>query len=369
MAVYTQLAFGEIEALVAPLGLGRLIAAQGVAAGVENSTYFLDFATASGIANTPDATDNAPAADAPVDSVRVDGAFIGAVSTATHGYVLTIAESLTRSDLEFIASLMDDLHARALPVPAPVRAGPRSESPAAGEGVLMVHGKPALLVPRIAGTHPQALTPGLCGQLGSVLAKLHLATLSLDYTHTSHRSLEWVAATGKVLLPHLAPTERDLLNREIEHLAGFVSANTNLPRTIIHGDLFPDNVLLEEGNIVALIDFFSAGMGYPLLDLAIVVNAWCHDEHGQLNTLNYNALAGSYSAIRRPEDTEIANWGALLRIAALRFWVSRLGEQLLAGPQTPRGRGKNPQPYRRLTLAHRDSPLPPPLDGKSVTEI
>lgn len=199
--------------------------------------------------------------------------------------------------------------------------------------------------------------PDLCHRVGTLLAELHLTARALGYSHESHRSLSWVTATGHSLLPHVAGAEKALLNQELEGLSSFVSANTSLPQAIIHGDLFRDNVLVKDGSITALIDFFSAGMGYLLLDLAIVVNDWCFDQHGNLNINHYKELINAYCAVRKPKTEEVECWGQLLRIAALRFWVSRLNEQLMAGLYIPRGRGKDPSIYHRLVLSHRDSPL------------
>lgn len=318
MAVYTQLEFDEIQTLVAPLALGRLVGAKGIAAGVENTTYFLDFA---------------------VD--HDDKGF--------SQYVLTIAETLSKKDLEFIAGLMRDLSGHGQPVPMPV--------PAGDSAVLSIREKPALVVPRIAGTHPQSASEDLCRQVGAVLAELHVATLASGNEHESHRSLAWVETTGRTLLPHLKGAEQSLLHQELADLSEFVSTNKKLPQAIIHGDLFRDNVLVDNGRIAAVIDFFSAGTGYLLLDLAIVVNDWCFDLQGLLNTNNYNALADGYRGVRTPQKEEIECWSQLLRIAALRFWISRLAEQLIAGPHMPPGRGKNPTPFRELVLLHRDLSL------------
>lgn len=322
MAVYTLLEFDEIATLVAPFSLGRLIRAEGIAAGVENTTYFLDFAC---------------------DQVG-DGR-----------YVLTVAESLSRTDLEFIATLMHALNARGLPVHSPNFSGSEFNG---SRAVLSIRDKPALLVPRIAGEHPPFVTPDLCHRLGGILAKLHLATLEMGDQHESHRSLNWVITTGELLLPHLGKRDAELLNRELIDLKTFVSANTGMPQALIHGDLFRDNVLVEAGRITAVIDFFSAGTGYLLLDLAIAVNDWCFDTRGNLDSNNYRALTAAYSTIRKPTAWEISEWNRLLQIAALRFWVSRMNEQFLAGPHAPSGRGKNPAPYRHLLLRHRQLALP-----------
>ncbi len=333
MAIYTQLDFDEIAQLIAPLKLGELKRFEGVAAGIENTTYFLDVANSLDVRNGRDVTQDA--------------------SEPERRFVLTIAESLSRADLVFVATFMHDLSSHGLPVPRPQLPPQQADSSTA---VLSIRDKPALLVPRVAGSHPQTITPELCRQLGQTLAELHRVALQLDYQHSSHRSLDWVATTGHALLEHLPAAEHGLLREELDALAEF-QHGTDLPQAIIHGDLFRDNVLVQSGHISAVIDFFSAGTGYLMLDLAIAVNDWCFDPRGRLNRRHYRALIDAYCDRRRPSTQEIASWSYLLRLSALRFWISRLGESLLESTYGPRGRGKNPTPFRDLLVRHRQQPL------------
>lgn len=318
MAVYTELEFAEIEALVAPLSLGRLVAAEGIAAGIENTTYFLDFER-----TTP--------------------------AYQIEKFVLTIVESLSKPEVEFIARLTTYLHQHGLPVPAP--------APSASGATLSVRGKPALVIPKISGRHINSASPELCRNLGEVIAKLHLATSAPGFTHESHRSLGWVFKTGSALLPCLGDADQHLLSTELSGLKRFVSTNISLRQITIHGDLFRDNVLIFAQRIVAIIDFFSAGTGYPLLDVAIAANDWCFNAEGVLNLENYRALLTGYSAFNPPHAEEIGHWQEFMRLAALRFWVSRLNEQFIPVSHAPPGRGKNPFPYRELLISHRNTPF------------
>lgn len=309
MAVYTALAPEEIEAALRPFGLGPLTRVEPVAAGIENTTYFVTFS------QTPDR---------------------GAE------YVLTLGESIAVQDMEFVAQLTTTLGRHGLPVPAPV---------ATKEGVSLLYlaHKPALLIPKVSGDPPLNPSVHQCHALGRALAELHRVTLPSTLTHTSHKSLDWVMETGRALLPHLAD-DTGLLYSSLARLDGFVSANKNLPQAIIHGDLFRDNTLFVGERLTAIIDFFSAGAGYLLFDLAVAANDWCVASDCQFIPDKLHALLSGYEEIRPRTSQELQCWREMLAIAALRFWVSRLADQIFPSP----GRTaptKDPQPYQRL-LAH-----------------
>jgi homoserine kinase type II len=319
MAVYTQLSIEEIQTLADRLGIGQLLAAQGVTAGVENTTYFLTTASPPTLLNT------------------------------SSEYVLTVAETISAEELRFIATLSAMLSEQNLPVPAPLI----DES---GIAVFNLAGKPAVVVPKITGTHPQHPTIAQCESIGSELAHLHLVTLTAGLSHESHRSLRWVADTGTRLLNRLDLTNQTLLSEELAFLQMFTSANQDLPQAVIHGDLFRDNALFVRDKLAAIIDFFSAGTGFLLLDLAIVVNDWCRVGEKFLPE-HLRALSAGYAHIRPITASEIEEWPDLLRLAALRFWVSRLAEAHLLDDSRSIERGKNPEEYRDLLIQHRDNPL------------
>lgn len=316
MAVYTRVEFAELAELIAPLQLGQLVAAEGIAAGIENTTYFLTFA----------------APDQPA---------------AQQQFVLTIAESIARADIEFVAQLTSALSRNGLPVPSPLADG-------CGERVLSVRNKPALLIPRAAGSHPKHPTPAQCGVIGDAVARCHLVTLGAGFAHESHRGLHWVEAAGTKLLPQLDESDRALLAHELAALHKFVNTHTELLQTVIHGDLFRDNALFIGDELSAIIDFFSAGNGYPLFDLAVIANDWCFRNDAAASAQCQHALVSGYSAVRPPTSIEQQLWPQFLALAALRFWVSRLVD----GKTNPT---KNPDEYRQLLVRHRQTPVPWPL--------
>jgi homoserine kinase type II len=227
-----------------------------------------------------------------------------------------------------------------------------------------VQGKPAVLIPKIAGAHP--LQPNLlqCREIGRALGKFHRVTTATELSHISCRSLDWVAATGARLLQQPSFADRELLSQEMAYLQRFVKAHTGLPQAIIHGDLFRDNTLFLDNRLTAIIDFFSAGQGFLMFDLAVVANDWCVEADGRLDPERLKTLLHSYSEARPPTAEEWTLWPDFLRIAALRFWVSRLAEKSVASTRSQPGTlqpEKDPNQYRKILTLRISSSFSWPL--------
>ena len=319
MAVYTRLQIPELATALAPLRLGQLVAARGVEAGIENTTYFLTF--------------------------------VSDAKAAPKEFVLTIAETVSATELEFIAALTSKLNGDGAPVPHPV-ATPW------GDRVMFIAGKPSLVVPKARGTHPDQPTSAQSHAIGRALAQCHLSAQRAGFRHEGHRSLKWVGETGIQLLDRLERPDRALLNRELSRLSAFVETHTQLPTAVIHGDLFRDNALFESDELTAIIDFFSAGTGPLMFDLAVTVNDWCLS----LGTLDQaerlRSLTAGYQSIRAPTLLERRLWPEILAVAALRFWVSRLADRLLPSSRSVAHRfDKDPNEYRALLEEHRRAPM------------
>lgn len=320
MAVYTTLERPQIEAFIAPFGIGTLEDFEGVAGGIENTNYFI-------ACKPPTHADSQ--------------------QQAPHRFVLTIFEQVAMQDLTFYIELTTMLNSKGLPVPCPLR-------DATGNALHSLAGKPALLVPRVSGEHPVKPTPEQCRQLGATLARVHLACLDWPVHHTSIRSLAWLKATAAQLAPHLDPGERPLLN-ELPRFEALATQHQDLPRAVIHGDLFRDNTLFDGDSLEGLIDFNSAGDGYLLLDLAIVVNDWCSQADGSLDPERTRAILDAYHRIRPFTAGEHQMWNDFLRLAALRFWTSR--RHAGCTPESPLPTGslvqpKDPLPFKQI-LQHR----------------
>lgn len=325
MAVYTLLDDAEMRRLLAHYAIGAMRSAQPIAAGIENSTYLIQ-------------------ADSP--------------GGASSEYVLTIAESHTLSDVTFIARLTGLLQQQGMPVPAPL-------PDRAGNSVALVRGKPAVLVPKIAGAHPHQPSRTQCREIGRALGQMHRITLATDLEHSGHRSIDWLTTTARAVRAGLLAADRALLDSALAQLERLTTAQPALPMAVIHGDLFRDNALFRGERLMAIIDFFSAGTGFPLFDLAVATNDWCFaaDTEPTSAHLRQLALIEGYAEERSPGVDEQRLWPVFLRIAALRFWVSRLAEprQSGSGGLTNNSLYKNPDEYRDILKNHTENPVPWPF--------
>lgn len=276
LSVFTAVDRDELAAWLAPLGLGELIAHAGIAAGTQNSNYF--------------------------------------VTTGSGDYVLTVFERVDAAALDFYLALQDHLARQGLPVPRPL-------PDAAGRYRRELAGKPAALLSRLPGANVDTPDAGHCRAVGDLLARLHLAARDFPDALPNPCGAAWRQATGKALLPLLTPTEQALLRDEL----AFQTAQDGsaLPQGIIHADLFRDNILWDTGpdgcgRLSGVLDFYFAGVDAWLFDLAVAANDWCADAD------NLGALLTGYTARRPLVEAERTAWAAMRRAAALRFWLLRL---------------------------------------------
>ncbi|HEY2255931.1 MAG TPA: homoserine kinase [Variovorax sp.] len=305
MAVFTEVGFGEADALVRRLGLGPLAALKGIEGGIENTNYF--------------------------------------ATTSSGEFVLTLFERLGAEQLPYYLCLMKHLAARGLPVPEPV-ADP-AVAPAEGhplsipanapcELLHVVAGKPAAVVQRLQGHSELAPTAAHCAELGRLLARMHLAARDYPRIQPNLRGLAWWNDTAPVVLPHLDAAQAALLRSELayqNHIAES-SAYAALPRGPVHADLFRDNVMFDTSGadagvprLTGVFDFYFAGSDTWLFDIAVCLNDWAIDlPSGRHDAARSDALLAAYVTVRPLNGPERALLPAMLRAAALRFWISRL---------------------------------------------
>ena len=119
--------------------------------------------------------------------------------------------------------------------------------------------------------------------------------------------------------------EQDLLNQELNYIK--TTKVGDLHTSVIHADLFRDNVLFIDDELTGIIDFYYAYNGFSIYDLAVTVNDWCTSGDINRDKENIVAFLMAYQTIRYIEKNERNAWIYVLRLAALRFWLSRLQDK------------------------------------------
>jgi homoserine kinase type II len=280
MAVYTHLTADDLAGLIAEYDVGELVSAKGIAEGVSNSNWL--------------------------------------VETTSGRFILTMYEHrVEESDLPFFLALLDHLSARGSPVP-------RTIHDRGGAAYRTVGGKAAALIEFLPGVSIDTPRPAQARAVGEALAGIHLAAADFPRERPNTMGLPAWRQLLEDCGDRLAEIDAGLPGLVFGELA-FLDAHwpRSLPRSVIHADLFPDNVLMLGSRVSGLIDFYFACTDVMAYDLAVTHAAWCFAPDGSYRPAIGEALVEGYDA-RRPLPDEA--WNALpvlARGAAMRFIASR----------------------------------------------
>lgn len=308
MAVYTDVAAEELAAFLVSYDIGELLSYKGIAEGVENSNFLLH--------------------------------------TTRGSYFLTLYEKrVAVGDLPFFLGLMGHLAAHGIVCPQPVKTRD-------GTTLGVLAGRPAAIIDFLEGVWPRKPNVTHCTAVGQALAKLHLAGRDFPMTRANALSVKgWrplfdQAASRADTVQHGL---KAFLTAELDYLEA--RWPSDLPRGIIHADLFPDNVLFVGEDLSGLIDFYFACNDALAYDLAVCLNAWCFEADNSFNLTKGMAMLRAYDAVRPLEPAERASLPLLARGSALRFLLTRAYDWI----NTPEGalvKRKDPLEYVRRLRFH-----------------
>jgi|TARA_Y100000746_G_C15402385_1_gene406905 homoserine kinase type II len=314
MAVYTKLDQGNIEKILSNYSIGKLDKFEGIEEGIENSNFF--------------------------------------IWVNKKKYVLTVYEKrVKKEDLPFFSSLMTSLNRSNFKCPEPILN--KDKSP-----ITDFNKKKLMIASFIEGRPKINLSPNNCKSIGIETAKMHELTKNLKIQRGNDLSINSWRKIFDQVKDKCIKIHKDL-PKLIEDNLTDVEKNwpTNLPKGIIHADLFHDNIFFKENNFSGIIDFYFSCNDFYAFEIAICFNALCFD--GPKNNLSFNVTKAKnfidgYNQIRKLNSEEKNSMKVLSQGAALRFLLTRVFDSL----NTVKGaivKIKDPMEYLKRLEFHKNA--------------
>ena len=316
MSVYTVVEERQLVEFLQDYDVGQLESYTGISAGIENTNYF------------------------------VNTQHLG----QQQQFVLTIFEHHTLAELPYFLNIMAFMAEHNIPTAHPM--------PTQNGGYLKeLCGKPAALVERLVGGTVEQPSKIQCGVMGGQLAKFHIAGQGYTEHRENDRGIDWMAVTFAEIRNHLDKADCTLIESELAYQNNI--DYSVLPTGVVHADLFCDNAMFNGDVLTGIIDLYYACNAPLLYDLAVMVNDWCrihsdNPEKIEFDQERLDEMISAYQTQRTLTDQEVAAWPAALRLAALRFFLSRLKDQHIPreGEMT---QIKDPAVFRRVLNIHRNA--------------
>lgn len=286
MAVYTEPSRDFTEELGEDYGFGRILKLTGIPEGSVNSNF--------------------------------------AVETARGRFLLRIDEVKGEAEVRREIDLLCFLRKHSFPCPHPVQ-------DRLGRHYRIFENKCASVYRYLDGKvlSPERLRPSQLETIGRALGELHVIGRGYKKGIDNRFSFERISdlyLNVRDRLPNYFRKITRTLEDEIEYLTQYLEGK--LPKGIIHGDIFCDNLLFRGDKLAGILDFEAACRGKFIFDIATAVNALCFIG-GNYSLERFRFLLQGYESVR---TLSLAEWDAFpneLRFSSLRFTVTRLHDFFL----------------------------------------
>ena len=310
MAVYTKIYKRDISNINKKFETEKIIGFKGIKQGIENTNYLL--------------------------------------KSKKNKFILTIFEKrVSKKEIPFFMSLMDQLNTYKINCPKPIK----SKS---GNYLINIKNKSACIVSFLNGRDKKSLNPKNCYEIGKMIAQMHLSTRKIKLYRKNSMSI-------KNLNPLLNSIK--FKSKKFTNLEKFLKNNfkdikkkwpKKLPKGIIHGDLFIDNIFFKNNKLSGIIDFYFAANDYFMYEIAICINALCFDKLNskfKINKKKIRNLIKGYENIKKISAKEKQSLNILCRGAAIRYFLTRLYDYTNT-PKTALIKIKDPREYYQKLIIH-----------------
>ncbi len=312
MAVYTKINKENISYINKKFNIEKFISFKGIKQGIENTNYLL--------------------------------------KTKKRKFILTIFEKrVSNRELPFFMKLMEVLNNSKINCPRPIK---NNE----GNYLFKLKNKKACIVTYLDGQDKKILNNKNCYDIGKIIARIHLITKNIRISRKN--------SMGINNLDRLLKSIR-FKKKEFHNLEKFLKMNLKdikkkwpklLPKGIIHGDLFIDNIFFIRNKLSGILDFYFAANDYFIYEIAICINALCFDKKDakfNINKKKVRNLIKGYESIRKITKKEKKSLNVLCRGAAIRYLLTRLYDYSNT-PKTALIKIKDPNEYYQKLITHND---------------
>ena len=311
MAVYTKITNKDILLLSKKFNLGKIIKFKGIKKGIENTNYLL--------------------------------------KTNNKRYILTIFEKrVQKKDLPFFMKLMDILNQQKISCPKPIKDKD-------GRYLTLIKNKTACIVTFLNGKDKQNLNNKNCFDVGKNIGKLHKISHKIKLYRKNSMSINNLESLLKSInfkSKAITPNLKSILIKNLKQIKK--DWPKNLPKGIIHGDLFIDNIFFNKDKFAGFIDFYFSCNDYSMYEVAICINSLCFDKKNNkflLNNQKVRSLINGYQRIKKISQNEKDALNVLCRGAALRYLLTRIYDYINT-PKTALIKIKDPKEYFQKLIIH-----------------
>jgi homoserine kinase type II len=310
MAVYTKINKKEISYINKKFQVNKIINFKGIKQGIENTNYLLE--------------------------------------SRNKKFILTIFEKrVSQKEIPFFMKLMDQLNDFNINCPKPLK----NKN---GNYLIRLKNKTACIVSFLNGKDKKILNLRNCFDIGKIVAQMHLSSKKIKLFRKNSMGIKNL----NPLFNSIKFKSRKFINIEKFLKYNFKDIKKKwpigLPKGIIHGDLFIDNIFFKNNKLSGIIDFYFAANDYFMYEIAICINALCFDKKNSkffINKKKVRNLIKGYESVKKISIKEKKSLNILCRGAAMRYFLTRLFDY----SNTPKSaiiKIKDPREYYQKLLIH-----------------
>ena len=310
MAVYTKISKKDISYINKKFEVDKILNFKGIKQGIENTNYLL--------------------------------------RSKNKKFILTIFEKrVSKKEIPFFMKLMDQLNDSEINCPKPLK----NKS---GNYLIRIRNKVACIVSFLNGKDKKILNLKNCYDIGKMIAQMHLSSKKINLYRKNSMGIK-----------NLNPLFNSIKfkSKKFTNIEKFLKINfkdikkkwpKKLPKGIIHGDLFIDNIFFKNNKLSGIIDFYCAANDYFMYEIAICINALCFDKVNskfKINKKKIRNLIKGYESIKKISIKEKKSLNTLCRGAAMRYFLTRLYDYTNT-PKTALIKIKDPREYYQKLVVH-----------------